>query len=171
MPETSTAASVATSSSPSTARPAVGAGGAALAWVGRVVVSGVFIVAALGKLSDLPRFAKEIRDYQIAPIELSNAMAIIVPWLELVVVASLLSGLWRREGRVLLALMLVAFTAAKVSAETRGLEIACGCFGGFAAALDKSLSGINGIILNVVLLGLLWMEFACSRTPRVASSK
>lgn len=142
-----------------------------LAWVGRILVAGVFIVAALGKLSDLPRFAAEIRDYEIAPIELSNAMAIVVPWFELVLAASMLSGFWRREGRALLALLLVAFTIAKISAEVRGLEIACGCFGGFAAALDKSLSGINGIILNFVLLGLLAMEYACGRTPRAVRPK
>jgi uncharacterized membrane protein YphA (DoxX/SURF4 family) len=133
------------------------------AWLGRILVGGLFIGAALGKLSDLPKFAKEIRAYEMAPIEVTNAMAIVIPWLELVVAAALLTGLWRNEGRVLLILMLAAFTAAKITAEIRGLELACGCFGGFLAALEKSLSGVNGIILNLVLLGLLGMEFACSR--------
>jgi uncharacterized membrane protein YphA (DoxX/SURF4 family) len=157
-----------------TAQPAVSAESPArrsaawLSWslAARVIVAGVFLLAAWGKLQDPAHFADSIREYRIIPVQLTNGMAYILPWLEVIVAVVLLVGPWCAEARLLLLVMLVVFTAAKISAEVRGLKISCGCFGGMAAWMEKSLEGWRGTLLNFVLLGLLALDYVAARFSR-----
>lgn len=139
--------------------------GSAPAWghIVRVIVALFFLAAAVGKIAEPDKFAQEIQKYQLVPIQLTHGMAIVIPWLEVVCVALLLSGLWRREARLLILLMLVVFTGAKISVEIRGLNIDCGCFGGLFAFLAKIFHGWYGIALNVGLIGLLGVDWLIAR--------
>ncbi|MGE0479129.1 MAG: DoxX family protein [Phycisphaerae bacterium] len=130
----------------------------------RVVVGGVFALAATMKLGDLGAFAKEVRGYQVAPDAWSHAIANVVPWLELIAVACLITGVLRREGRALLLAMLVGFTGLKFWVIYKGLKITCGCFGN--TVLTKVFSGNLGIALNLVLITLLLVEYFAARALR-----
>lgn len=125
--------------------------------VARLVVGGLFIVSAYAKLEDLPRFAEEIRSYQMVPVEITNAMAYVIPWVELLAGLLLLTTLWRAEARNLLLVMLAVFTVAKGTALARGLNIECGC-GGDLAALKLIFDNPQGVLTNVALMALLVVD-------------
>jgi putative oxidoreductase len=97
--------------------------------VARLVLGGAFGYAALQKLADPQSFAVDIGNYHLLPYPLTLALAVYLPWLELVCAVAVLSR-WRDRGAltVLLALCLF-FSLALTSAWMRGLDIRCGCFG------------------------------------------
>ena len=96
----------------------------------RLVVAGVFIAAALGKLRDPAAFAEETGNYQLFP-ELANAIAVAVPSIELVCAVFLLLGWrhWRNGAALALVVMLAIFSTAIARAWALGLNLECGCFG------------------------------------------
>ncbi|RMF34112.1 MAG: DoxX family membrane protein [Chlorobiota bacterium] len=93
----------------------------------RAIVGGIFVMYAVDKVAAPADFALNIERYQLVPLALVNLLAIVLPWLELVVGLCLLFGIRLRTNAVLAALMLVVFIGAIGSAMARGLEINCGC--------------------------------------------
>ncbi len=94
----------------------------------RLVLGMVFLVAAADKLGNPELFARNIANYRLVPLELVNVLAIVLPWLELMVGLMLLAGLRVQAAAMVAAGLLVVFTVALVSALVRGLDIHCGCF-------------------------------------------
>lgn len=94
----------------------------------RLGMAGVFIAAAVPKIQAPDLFAISILNYQMLPPWGINAMAIVLPWLELVIGLCLGLGLWRRASALVMAGLMVVFMIAYASARLRGLDIACGCF-------------------------------------------
>lgn len=134
--------------------------------LGRLLVGGLFIYAAHSKILDPLKFAEEVRAYELAPLITTNAIAIVLPWLELITALLLIVGLWRGEARFLILLMMVGFTVGKISVEVRGLDINCGCFGN--QWLETTFHGGWGILLNVVIIGLLLLDYHALRLRRAA---
>ena len=99
-----------------------------LAWLFRVALGLVFVVASLDKVADPDRFAVSIANYHILPQGLINLTAICLPWVELLAGLLLLLGLWIRPNLLLIEGMLALFVAAILSALHRDLDISCGCF-------------------------------------------
>ena len=126
------------------------------AFICRVVVGGLFIYAALSKIIDPLKFAEEVRAYELAPVILTNAVAIVLPWLELFAGALLIIGFWRAEARLLILLMMFGFTFGKISVEARGMDINCGCWG--SDWMESFFHGIWGVLLNLFLIGLLVVD-------------
>jgi len=94
----------------------------------RVGMAGVFIGAAVPKIIEPDLFASNIFNYQMLPAWGVNALAIGLPWLELVIGVFLLIGLWTRASALIISLLMVVFVIAFTSAKARGLNISCGCF-------------------------------------------
>ena len=91
-------------------------------------MGGVFIAASVPKILDPAGFSRNIFHYEILPGNLVNAVAITLPWIELLVGICLVVG-FRLRGAALVAIAsMVIFTAAMSSALARGLNIDCGCF-------------------------------------------
>ena len=131
------------------------------ALLGRLIVGGLFIYAAAGKIGDPMKFAEEVRAYQLAPVIVTNLIAILLPWLELIAGALLIVGFWRAEARLLILLMLIGFTFGKISVELRGLNINCGCWG--SAWMEELFHGIWGILLNLALILLIVLDLRGGR--------
>jgi putative oxidoreductase len=131
------------------------------ALLGRLIVGGLFIYAAVSKIADPAKFTEEIRAYELAPLLVTNLIAIILPWIEILAGALLIVGLWRLEARWILLLMLVGFTIGKISVEARGMNINCGCWG--SDWMENTFHGIRGILLNLALLGMLLLDFSGGR--------
>lgn len=106
----------------------------------RLALAAVFLYAGFGKAVDPHMFGAEIARYRMVPHELINAMAVILPWIELVVGVCLLLGFWVRASALTCAGMLVVFMVAIGLALKRGLDISCGCFGGGDEASHLSLA-------------------------------
>jgi uncharacterized membrane protein YphA (DoxX/SURF4 family) len=93
------------------------------------VLAAFFVVAGIAKVADPPGFAHEIHNYGLVPGIAVNAMALILPWLEIVVGVSLFLGLWTRTATRILAALLLVFVAALSINLARGKPVDCGCFG------------------------------------------
>ncbi len=99
-----------------------------LSLIARVLVSWIFIYAAIGKIADPQTFSKEISNYALFPMFLINISAIGLPWLELFTGILLLLGIRIKANSIITGGLLVVFIIAVLSAMFRGLNINCGCF-------------------------------------------
>lgn len=105
----------------------------------RVYLGGVFIYAAWGKCLDPYTFAVSVATYQMMPTVLINAMAVILPPLEMVTGVLLILGIRTRVQVILINAMLVMFMVAIGAALYRNLDIGtCGCFASEEAAEEMS---------------------------------
>ena len=77
-----------------------------LALAARLILGAVFIYASLDKIAHPAAFAKDVYNYQILPDALISLTAIGLPWLELIIGAFLLIGLFR-EGSVSIVTLLL----------------------------------------------------------------
>ena len=130
--------------------------------VTRGLVGGLFLIAGFGKVLEPGQFAEGIRAYEILPESAVIISAYVLQWLELVAGLLLAMGIWRREARLLIAVMLVVFTIVKCYALARGLEIDCGCGGDFVF-LRYIYNNPQGIFTNTVLLALLGADWRMER--------
>lgn len=122
-----------------------------LAWALGVL----FIYAGVEKIIDPKQFAQSIKYFQMVPLSLVNAMALILPWWEVAAGVAILTRSWRRVGTWLILLMLIVFTIAIAAAVSRGLNISCGCFGkGSGKAGYSKLAENMGMIAATALV--LW---------------
>lgn len=121
----------------------------------RLIVGFIFILAAAGKIAEPAQFAKEIANYQILPLFTVNIVALILPWLELVVAILLMLGIRIKANATLISAMLVFFILAIAAAMVRGLNIDCGCFSN-----SDTLVGWRKIFEDLgLLMGSLYLIF------------
>ena len=100
-----------------------------LIFAGRLVLGFVFAFASLHKILFPASFAEAIYLYQVMPDVTINAIAITLPWIELVAALLIVGSRSFKKAAALVILgMLVVFTAAITFNILRGLDVACGCF-------------------------------------------
>jgi uncharacterized membrane protein YphA (DoxX/SURF4 family) len=95
----------------------------------RLLVGGAFVLAGALKISDPAKFALDVGNYRLLPHELTNLVAILVPWIEVTAGAFVLAGVWLRAAALVITGLTGMFFFVIVSALARGLNIECGCFG------------------------------------------
>ncbi|MBU0553901.1 DoxX family protein [Myxococcota bacterium] len=145
-----------------------------LALPARVYLGGVFLYACWFKIIDPSAFALSVATYQILPLGLINLTALLLPWLELVVGALLILGLWTRANALLCAAMLIVFIIAITSALYFDLRLSCGCFASGEAAHEISLETIwrdlGWLALALLLVwrgaGRLGLDHLIQRSPQ-----
>jgi uncharacterized membrane protein YphA (DoxX/SURF4 family) len=93
------------------------------------VLAAVFVVAGFSKVADPPGFAHEIHNYGLVPGAAVNAMALVLPWVEIVCGLALFFGIARRSSARILGVLLVVFVIALSINLVRGRPVDCGCFG------------------------------------------
>lgn len=138
-------------------------GHAVLALPMRVYLGVVFSVACIHKIADPGTFALDVATYDLLPLVLINAMAIILPWVELVAGALLIIGYRTRAAAFLVAGMMVMFLVAVIWALAQGLETSCGCFASQALESDP-ISGLT-VLRDVGWLALALYVFFFDRRP------
>ncbi|MGQ9859531.1 MAG: MauE/DoxX family redox-associated membrane protein [Thermodesulfobacteriota bacterium] len=94
----------------------------------RLVLGAIFLYAGVVKSQDPSGFAQAIYNYRILPGWAINPLAILLPWVEIVMGAVLLMGLWVPGASLLAFGLLGLFAAALCINLARGLDIDCGCF-------------------------------------------
>ena len=105
-------------------------------------VGGIFVWAGILKALDPAQFAADIANFQLLPWPACAALALYLPWLEIVCGAALILRRMHVAAALVLSALCVIFSIALISAKVRGLDIACGCFG----------SGDAGHLLRALLL-------------------
>jgi hypothetical protein len=86
-------------------------------------------VAGLGKVRDLPAFARSVEGYRVVPPRLTRPVARLVVATELVAAVLLALPPARLWGALLACWLFAAFLAGMAGALRQGLQVDCGCFG------------------------------------------
>ena len=95
--------------------------------LGRLAFGCVFIALAAPKLMQPYDFLRAVYDYSLVGPKTGLCIALVLPWLELVLAISLVTGFLERgagDGRR----ANVDFHVVRASAALQGVPIACGCF-------------------------------------------
>lgn len=131
-----------------------------LTLVFRVFLGGYFLFAAVPKIAEPYAFSVSIVHYEMVPDFVINAMALVMPWLEMLVGVCLVLGLRVRSASVVCAALLLLFIAAIGWAMANGLQIDCGCFGD----ANKEEVGWPKIFKNLGMLAmcvyLIWKPWS-----------
>jgi putative oxidoreductase len=117
----------------------------------QLVLGGVFIFAALGKILHPEDFMTAVGNYRLLPAFLVKVTAYVLPWLEIVFGGLLVFNIFPRFSAAVLSLLLGVFIAALVSALIRGINIDCGCFWQSLNEGDASVSDTYFLIVRDVL--------------------
>ena len=129
-----------------------------LTLLSRLAIGGMYIVASYYKIIEPASFAKSIWQYHMVPGTLINLMALILPWLELIVGVAIIVG-WAYRGAVLWAnLMLVVFIVALGSTIARGIDIDCGCFKAGQTATGPAWTSLWFDLVAIVFSLQLWIS-------------
>lgn len=137
----------------------------AAVFVCALILAVVFVRAAWPKIADPHAFAIMVYRYQFLPDSFINSVALVVPWLEVVCAAALLTlPPFRHAAAWLTTLLLVGFTILIASALARGItDISCGCFS-VAVEGEHHIGWVN-IARNLVLLSLAAVAVWGTRPP------
>jgi putative oxidoreductase len=139
----------------------------------QIALGAIFLVAALPKIADPPSFAHMIYNYRLVPGSLVNAMALVMPWIEILAGLALILGVWRREAATLIGLLLLVFIAAIGFNLFRGHAVDCGCFDVHAAGKtrDEQLSDMRWVVArDIGMLVMVAQVLAARRDSRAAVS-
>jgi hypothetical protein len=122
-----------------------------------VALGGLFFYAGWEKYLHPYEFAEAVLAYRLLPGNLVGAVAAVLPWVEIAAGLSLVVGLKRRSGLILMAGLATGFLVVILITMGRGLKIDCGC----GLFLDRQVGW--GIVAEdaVFLLwasGLWWWE-------------
>jgi uncharacterized membrane protein YphA (DoxX/SURF4 family) len=117
----------------------------------RIILGAIFVYASVDKILHPAAFAEAVYNYQILPDSLVNLTAIFLPWLELILGACLIAGIWMPATTLIANMLLVAFTAALLFNLARGLDIHCGCF-----STDTEVGASNTwyVLRDILFLGI-----------------
>lgn len=99
----------------------------------------LFVWAGAGKALDPAAFGRAIENYAILPALPSAAIALYLPWLEIIAGAALLLRRARTAALAILCALGLVFCIALGSALVRGLDIHCGCFSGSGTGVVPAL--------------------------------
>ena len=113
----------------------------------RIIIGIVFVYASIDKIIDPAKFARNISNYHIVPFGLENIIAIILPWLELLIGMGLILGLYVDGGTFISAILLIIFNLLVMQAMIRGYNIECGC-----GLKEGQMVGYGKLIENFLLL-------------------
>ena len=124
----------------------------------------LFLWSGVAKVKDPVSFAEAIRNFRLVGDPIAPALAHFIPWLEIFAGAAVMWDRTRQGASVVLTLLLLGLTGAVVIAWIRGLDIACGCFGG-----EESIDYPVKVAQNFGLI--LWgvAIFFLSRRSRIAT--
>lgn len=99
-----------------------------IALILRLYIAGLFIYAGMVKINYTAEFAETIASYRMVPYWAVNAMAVTMPWIELISGILLLSGIRVRSAIVVIGSLLVIFAVGIAANLIWKAPIDCGCF-------------------------------------------
>ena len=120
----------------------------------RCLLGLVFVYASYDKILDPGKFARDIANYHIVPFGLENSIAIILPWLELLIGAGIILGIFLDGSVVLSGSFLILFIFMIFQAMMRGFNIECGC-----GLKEGEMVGWSKILENIVFLCASYIVF------------
>lgn len=139
-----------------------------LVFAGCLAMGAMFVYAAYTKLRDpWMLFAMSVYSYQMLPEWGVELVARALPWVELIVGAMLIFGIWVRWAAAAATALIAVFFCAIVRAYFMHLGINCGCFG-TSEPLTKFTLVRDGSLLAASLV-LTILAFRARRRKRQAA--
>lgn len=138
---------------------------AALSFLFRIVIGGIFLVSGLAKISDPVLFMFSLRGFRLFPEALIPLLAIVLPWLEFFLGLFTVVGLLYRTSSLMLAALNLIFMGAILTVVFRGIDVDCGCFGLLADMLpipDEADS--KAVLRNAVFIAASLYIFLAENT-------
>tara|TARA_B110000116_G_scaffold236345_1_gene221913 strand:+ start:451 stop:903 length:453 start_codon:yes stop_codon:yes gene_type:complete len=123
----------------------------------RFILGAVFIYASLDKIADPVAFSTNIDNYHITPIAINNLAALIIPWVELIIGLSLITGVFLDGASILTMALLVFFIFIISQAYARGISLQCGCF---KTVVDPALGDLKQEMLWRIFEDFLFLGLA-----------
>ena len=99
-----------------------------LSYIIRCLLGILFIYASIDKIRYPDEFLRVVYNYHILPEILINPVVIILPWLELFIGMSLISGILIEGSSFLVGILFISFFLGILINIIRGMNIECGCF-------------------------------------------
>jgi hypothetical protein len=101
-----------------------------IALVAAQFVALVFFFAGVGKLLSGTSATKQaVEAYRLLPSPVARFLGFALPWVELLIAASLLSGILAGLAAMVGLALLALFSLAQATVLLRGQQVPCGCFG------------------------------------------
>ena len=132
----------------------------------RLILGGVLFVAGAVKVSDPYGSATSVRAYQMLPVDLANLLGFTLPFIEIVIGAFLIAGVWVRVMASAGAILMVAFIIAIGQAWARGISLDCGCFGKGGLLDTEELPTLSYTLEILRDIGLAAIGIYLYRFPR-----
>jgi uncharacterized membrane protein YphA (DoxX/SURF4 family) len=120
----------------------------------RLGLAAVWLVSGTLKAVDPDQTVVAVRAYDVLPRGAVDAVAAVLPFLEIGLGLLLLLGIGTRLVAVVSALLLLVFLAGVGQAWARGLAIDCGCFGGGGAVAPGATAYLQEILRDTGFLAL-----------------
>lgn len=139
----------------------------------RLTLAGVFLYAGVMKIWDFrhgqsatPDFTVAIQHFELLPNpDLAVLLAVYLPWLEVTAALTLFVKRLALGAALAITGMTTIFLGAILSAQARGLDISCGCFGKEAGATSyPSLLIRDGLLLGAAIALVVWEARATRRS-------
>jgi uncharacterized membrane protein YphA (DoxX/SURF4 family) len=127
----------------------------------RVVLGAIFLTAGALKIGwhfdGLNLFASQIAGFQLLPRVLIPPLALLLPFVEVLLGAYLILGLFTRIAATFAAIQLAVFAGAIASVLLRGLPpVSCGCFGAADATTTSWPEVARDAGLAILALMVAW---------------
>ena len=127
----------------------------------RVILGITLIYASYYKILDPEAFSKNIHNYHITDnlIWVENLVALILPWLELIVGVFLIFGVFLKGSTSITIGLYIFFIIILSQAVFRGIDVHCRCFKTEADAgtTDLRIELIKHIFEDIFFLGMAFM--------------
>ncbi len=95
----------------------------------RVLLGGLLLAAGALKVGHTSEMAATIAAFRLLPAEITGPLAVALPFIELMLGAYLVAGLFTRAAATVAAVQFFVYAAAIASAVSRHISASCGCFG------------------------------------------
>jgi len=126
----------------------------------RLVLAGVFLIAGIGKLRDLPGSRRAVADFGV-PERAARVVGLLLPLAEIAIAISLVPAPSARWGALAAAILLAAFIAGIARALSRGEQPDCHCFG----QIHSEPAGRSTLVRNAVLFAFAVVIVAYGSGP------
>jgi uncharacterized membrane protein YphA (DoxX/SURF4 family) len=133
--------------------------------VTRLGLGCVFLWSSLPKIRQPYDFLSGVYEYELVGPTVGIAVAMVVPWMELVLGIALVGGVFAGGALLGSAILLGVFVACHASVLYRGLAIGCACFGGTGQSpIDYGTLVRTGLLaLTSGVAYLLWVRRSLAR--------
>jgi len=129
----------------------------------RLGLGGLFLWSSLSKIRQPYDFLSTIYNFELVGPKAGMLVAMVLPWLELLVAICLIGGIFVSGALLVCIGMSAMFTFVIVSALYRGLDISCGCFGSSAEIINYYTAIRTSLILLVSIGGYIGVVLAAAK--------